>query len=87
MLTDEEFYHSKKYRHWRECVLRRAKYQCERCKRYGRNRTATIAHHKLPRHEHPELQLDVDNGEALCAGCHNTEHPEKGGRGGYPPRY
>ena len=70
---------------WRAKVLKRAGYLCERCKRYGRVDKdglpvrATIAHHKKHLDEHPELAFDVTNGEALCAKCHNVEHPEKGG--------
>lgn len=80
------YYDRAKHQHWRAAVLRRAKYLCEECARYGRRNSqglpvpATVAHHKVPIEEHPELRLDVNNGEALCAACHNARHPEKGGR-------
>lgn len=85
-------YSSKRHRDWREKVLRSAHYLCERCARYGRRDEngmpirATIAHHKQPAEQFPALRYLVSNGEALCAACHNIEHPEKGRRKGYPPR-
>lgn len=79
-MTDEKFYHSKRYREWRTKVLQRAGYLCEECKRYGKHVPATIAHHIKHRNEYPEQELSVENGRALCAKCHNLAHPEKGGR-------
>lgn len=77
------FYKSTPYRRWRDAVLKKANYKCERCARYGRTLDgmpvpAVVAHHKKPLEAHPELGLRVDNGEALCARCHNEAHPEKG---------
>ena len=79
-MTDEQFYHSAKYKRWREKVLRRAGYMCEECARYGRHVPATVAHHIKHYETNPELALSVENGRALCAKCHNLAHPEKGGR-------
>ena len=86
-MTDEQFYHSARYKKWREKVFRRAGYLCEECKRYNRRDPithepikATVAHHIKPREMYPELELSVANGRALCAKCHNLAHPEKGGR-------
>ncbi|MBQ4166905.1 MAG: HNH endonuclease [Clostridia bacterium] len=84
-MTDEQFYHSARYKRWRRKVLERAGYLCEECKRYNRRDQngepirATVAHHIKHRDEYPELELEVSNGRALCAKCHNLEHPEKGG--------
>lgn len=86
----QSFYKSTPYRRWREAVLKKANYKCERCARYGRTLDgmpvpAVVAHHKKTVEEYPELRLCIDNGEALCARCHNREHPEKGGHtSGYP---
>ena len=79
-MTDEQFYHSARYKKWREKVFRHAGYLCEECKRYGKNVPAAVAHHIKPREMYPELELSVANGRALCAKCHNLAHPEKGGR-------
>lgn len=59
-------------------MLRRAGYLCEECARYGRKVPATTAHHIKHVDEFPQLALDVRNGRALCAACHNKMHPEKG---------
>lgn len=72
-------YKHKKHKEWREKVLRRDKYLCQKCLRYGKRTTATHAHHIKPIDEYPELKYDVDNGESLCLAHHNKEHPEKGG--------
>lgn len=78
-MNDEQFYHSARYKRWRALVLRKAGYLCENCLRYGKRVPATVAHHIKHREEYPELELEVSNGRALCAKCHNLEHPEKGG--------
>lgn len=75
-----DHYNTARHRAWAAKVLRRAGYLCERCKRYGKRVPAKIAHHKKPIDQYPELAYDVTNSEALCDGCHNKEHPEKGGR-------
>lgn len=73
------YYQSVKHKAWRDKVMRRDKYLCQECARYGRRTAATHAHHIKPREDYPELQYDVSNGRALCLACHNKEHPEKGG--------
>ena len=35
-------------------------------------------HHKIPRSERPDLELEESNLEAVCERCHNMDHPEKG---------
>ena len=85
-MPSDIFYSEVKHRKWREAVLRRAGYLGEERKRYGRTDknglpvVATTAHHIKHRDEYPELQYDVNNGRALCAKCHNKQHPEKGGK-------
>lgn len=87
-MPSDPHYSRARHRAWREAVLRRAGYLCEECKRYGRLGPdglpvkATTAHHIKHRDEYPELAYLVSNGRALCADCHNKEHPEKGGHGG-----
>ena len=76
-MPSEAYYKRKRHRKWREDVLRRDGYICQECKRYGKQVTATVAHHIKPRELYPELQYLVSNGQALCAKCHNKKHPEK----------
>ena len=42
---------------------------CNRCRG-----TAAHAHHIKPKKTHPELSLDINNGESLCEECHWEEH-------------
>ena len=72
-----EFYKSKAWERKRAAILRRDGYQCQRCKRYGRQRQATMVHHIKHYDEYPELALDNNNLISLCNDCHNAEHPEK----------
>lgn len=80
---DNDFYHSGAYREWRAKVLRRDKYLCQECARYGRRDRdglpvrGNVAHHIETVEEHPELRLTVSNGMTLCEKCHNKMHPEK----------
>lgn len=76
-MPDKKHYQQGKHRKWRAKVLRRAKYLCEECKRYGRKTEATHAHHKKSVEEYPDLAYDVDNGKALCSSCHNKIEPRK----------
>lgn len=74
----DPYYQTAKHRKWREKVLRKAKYLCAECSRYGKITPATTAHHIKPREVYPENKYDLDNGQALCAACHMKAHPEKG---------
>ena len=88
-MPDDEYYHRKRHKEWREKVLKKAGYLCEECKRYrrldknGLPVRATTAHHIKHREDYPELQYVVSNGRALCEKCHNKAHPEKGGARGH----
>ena len=85
-MPGDRHYDTARHKAWREKVLRRARYECEECRRYGRRGpdglpiVATVAHHIDPRETRPEKQYVLSNGEALCTACHNRKHPEKGGR-------
>lgn len=72
----DPFYQSSAWRALRKAALIRDHYWCQRCK----CRQANTVHHKLPRETHPDLALDIENLESVCAQCHNQEHPEKGRR-------
>lgn len=58
-------------------ILRRDKYQCQDCRRYGRLKEATEVHHIKPVDEYPELAYVSENLVSLCHACHNARHPEK----------
>ena len=79
----DTFYDSAKWIHKREKILRRDKYLCVECRRYGRKDKngepvrAEIVHHIKPRETNPELSLIDSNLESLCTACHNKKHPER----------
>ena len=73
-------YNKQRHRKWSDAVMRRDKYLCQDCKRYGRNTPAEVAHHIQPISERPDLAYSLNNGVALCNACHSKRHPEKGGR-------
>lgn len=61
----------------RNAILRRDRYKCVRCARYGISRQATEVHHIKPVDEYPELAFEDRNLLSLCHACHNAQHPEK----------
>lgn len=70
-------YTAARWKKYREKILRRDGYQCQRCKRYGRMKNATEVHHIKHVDEFPELAFDPKNLISLCHACHNAQHPEK----------
>lgn len=70
----DPFYLSRAWKRIRVHVLLRDNAQCQVC----RKRWANTVHHIKPRQDYPELALEESNLEAICAFCHNREHPEKG---------
>lgn len=82
-MTEKDFIDSKAWRKKRVYILRRDKYQCQYCKRYGKRTEATEVHHIKHYADYPELGLADSNLVSLCHACHNKQHPEKGGRRRY----
>ena len=82
-MTEKEFIDSKVWKKKRIRILRRDKYQCQYCKRYGKRTEATEVHHIKHYEDYPELGLVDSNLISLCHACHNKQHPEKGGRRRY----
>lgn len=73
-----DIHKSMRWRKKQEQILRRDKYLCQDCKRYGRRVDATEVHHIKHVDEYPELAFESSNLVSLCASCHNKRHPEKG---------
>ena len=62
---------------FREAVLKRASYRCERCGCRPGNRKMLEAHHMLPRSRGAGIAWLHDperNGACLCRRCHNLVH-------------
>lgn len=72
------FYTSAKWLRKKARVLRRDKYLCQDCRRYGKKTEAVLVHHIVPYEEEPGLGLEEKNLVSLCDSCHNKRHPEKG---------
>lgn len=58
----------------RKRILRRDKYLCQNCKRYGRRVEATTVHHIYPLSEYDEYKYCAWNLISLCSACHNKMH-------------
>lgn len=80
MHMNDKFYESARWKRKRAAILARDGYMCQRCKKYGRMRPATIVHHIKELEDFPELAWVNSNLESVCLACHNALHPEKGGR-------
>lgn len=69
----KRFYASKAWRDTQKAYMESKNYICERC-----GRPAVIVHHKTyisPKNiNDPNITLNWDNLEALCATCHQHEH-------------
>jgi 5-methylcytosine-specific restriction endonuclease McrA len=76
-MTAEEFYGSGRWQRLRAAILRRDKYQCQMCKRYGKITEAKEVHHIKHFEDYPELAMDPDNLISLCKAHHRQQHPEK----------
>ena len=79
------FYLTPRWQRKRAAILRRDKYLCQECKRYGRMREAKTVHHIKHLEDAPELAFEDSNLISLCYSCHNKMHPEKGIQG--PRKY
>lgn len=72
-------YKSKRWAAKRREILRRDRYQCQQCRRYGLAVDATVVHHAHPVEDYPELAWCEWNLVSLCAGCHNAMHDRETG--------
>ena len=74
----EPFYNSSAWRKCRESYIAVAGGMCERCNARGRYEPGHILHHKIkltPSNiSNPDISLNHDHLEFLCAECHNIVH-------------
>lgn len=63
------------YKKWRQDVLKRDNYTCQRC---GRKDVKLHAHHIERFHDCVEKRTDVSNGVTLCEDCHRLVHRIEG---------
>ena len=67
-------YKTVKWQKLRLTALKRDKYLCQNCRRYGISELATVVHHLDP--DDDERFLDLKNLISLCASCHGKVHPQ-----------
>ncbi|NMA65328.1 MAG: HNH endonuclease [Clostridiaceae bacterium] len=67
-------YKTRRWKIKRELILKRDKYICRECKRYGRTTQANTVHHIYPLGEHPEYAWISINLISLCNKCHESMH-------------
>jgi hypothetical protein len=64
-----------RYVAWREAVLKRDDYVCQKCRRRCRKyERGLAAHHVKSYAAHPALRYEVSNGLTLCRSCHLHLH-------------
>ncbi len=72
-----QFDYSSKNRRWQALrlrILRRDRYRCCECRRYGRVTDANTAHHIWPVEDFPEYAFAAWNLVSLCQHCHDAMH-------------
>lgn len=67
-------YKDKRWRNKRKNILRRDKYECRNCKRYGKTVKADTVHHIYFLRDYPKWWLSSWNLISLCNECHNKMH-------------
>lgn len=65
---------SAKYKSWKQNVLKRDKYICQKCG----SKNNLVAHHIKPFATDKEARFDIDNGITLCQTCHKEVHRNEG---------
>lgn len=72
-------YKGRRWRRKRESILRRDRFRCRECGRYGLAVQATTVHHAWPADEFPEWSWEDWNLISLCSACHNAMHNRETG--------
>ena len=67
-------YKDSKWNNKRNAILKRDKYQCQECRRYGKMIDASHVHHIWPVEFYPEYKYSNWNLISLCQKCHNKMH-------------
>ncbi|MGB9937069.1 MAG: HNH endonuclease [Methanobacterium sp.] len=65
---------TKEYKEWRNWVLQRDGFKCQKCDEYTDDLLQLEAHHIYDLSSHPHRAYDVDNGITLCEKCHKLFH-------------
>ncbi len=64
-----------RYQSWRNAILERDRYVCQKCgRRCRKTEHGLAAHHIKPYASHPDLRYEISNGITLCRDCHLILH-------------
>ena len=74
---NDKIKHSIEYRLWREAIISRDNFTCQKCEEKGGK---LHSHHIKNFAQYPELRFAIDNGVTLCKDCHNEFHKKCGYR-------
>lgn len=72
-----KLYNKKKWKIKREYILKRDKYMCKECARFGKRVDADTVHHIYPVEFYPQYAMSNWNLISLCNKCHNEMHDRK----------
>lgn len=72
-----KLYNKKQWKIKREYILRRYKYMCKECERFGKRVDADTVHHIYPVEFYPQYAMSNWNLISLCNKCHNEMHDRK----------
>ena len=72
-------YKSPRWRRVRARVLRRDRFLCRECARYGVNAPASVVHHVWPTDDFPQWAWDERIMISLCPACHERMHERSSG--------
>lgn len=72
-------YKSGRWKAKRAHVLKRDRFRCRECQRYGIAVDASVVHHAYPAEDYPEYAWSDWNLISLCVGCHNAMHDRETG--------
>ena len=67
-------YNSRRWAAKRSSILKRDRYRCRECRRFGEAVDASVVHHVWPVENWPEYAWYSWNLISLCASCHNAMH-------------
>lgn len=73
-------YHCGRWKRKRTKILKRDKYLCQDCLRYGKRLDATMVHHIYTAEEYPEYEWCDWNLISLCGKSHEKMHDKINGR-------
>ena len=65
---------NKKYTQWRNKVLEKDEYKCQKCNKYCESTSELETHHIYSFSEHPHRRYDIQNGITLCKKHHRKFH-------------